>query len=252
MAQNHAEKLVPICTMKNGGNPRHAKTLWANGDLLSSAQQQAFADAIIAPKVSNVASVSLVRHGKDGNPIPSLLLIVSEVGKNITLTTLYKALSKTFDNEDDIPMDTSHFPIGRIEQLEDWWPDEAGVDVLAGTYVKPKYGRKRKQTASAGQSVSSARTASDESPPRKRTASGSKKLVRKQQPTKRKRSKIVETSEEEDDGPTAAGDLADRESDFDGGTHREVCTPADCSAASCTITALQFYTTYTECCNLHV
>ena len=153
---------------------------------------------------------------------------------------MYKALSKVFENE--ILVDPEHFPIGKIEQLKNWWPDEKHIDVLAGTYTKPELGRKRKQTASAGQTVSSAPAASDESPPRKRTEGGSIQLRRKKQPTtKRKRSRDVDTSEEEeDDGPIAAEDPAGDGFDFDDGTQTKVSAHANCLAASCTMTALNF------------
>ena len=226
--QGSAGRLKPVCETKAGRELKNAKTLWGNADLLSNAQRKAFAHAIIAPKVKNVASVSLVQADKDGNPIPPLLLILSEREKNITLKTVHTALPKSFKDK---------IVLGRIEQLENWWPDEQDIVLLAGVYTKPERGRKRKQTASAEQSVSSARTASDGSPPRKRTESGSIKLRRKKQPTtKRKRSRIVESSEEEDDGLPAAEDSADN--GFGLGTQTKVSAHAKCLAASCTMTAL--------------
>jgi hypothetical protein len=85
--------------------------------------------------------------------------------------------------------------------------------------------------------VSSAHTASDESPPRKRTGSGSVKPRRRRQPTaKRKRCRNVETSEEEDDGPPAAEE-ADIGLGSDHGTQTKASAHANCLAASCTMTA---------------
>ena len=247
-------RLVPVCVTRSGGSLEKGKTLWANADQLSSVQRQSFADAIIAPNVTNVASVSLVQADKDGNPFPPLLLILNEreegnKNKNITLTTVYKALSKVFENE--FVVDPESFPIGYIEQLKNWWPDEQDINlqVLAGTYTKPTLGRKKKQTASAGQSVSSAHTASsdrsrgrpreqtasaesDDSPPRKRNKGGSIRLTVKKQPTaRRKRPRVLDTSEEEDD-ITATEDPAVKGCRPDDGSRTEVCTHACCLAAS--------------------
>ena len=143
--------------------------------------------------------------------------------------------------------------VGRIEQLENWWPDKKDIEVLAGTYIKPTLGRKRKQAAPAGQSVSSAHTASfksrgrpreqtasaesDESPPRKRAVGGSIILTVKKQPTaRRKRPRVLDSSEEEEeeeeDDPTAAEDPADKGPRPDDGSRTQVCTYACCLAGS--------------------